>query len=103
MEIQRMVFKSIIRAAIFNILLLGINSNGWGYSEEDRCLERIHRRNAPRVNRIGYEEAKHENSYNQRPISTLRFVISAINCLAPAIIVFWSAYIAYLNGTEEKS
>lgn len=99
-----MFFNSIVRAGIFSILLLGVTNNGWGgYRENDFYMERIPRRNTAQVAILYYEETEYENSYNQRPISTLRCVINAINWLVPPIIVLCSAYFAYLKETEDKS
>ena len=94
-----MIFKSIVRATVFSILLLGVTSNGWGSPQEDLYSDRISRRGAPNMYGIRFEEAEHRKPYNQ----TCSCVISAINWLAPAIIVFYSAYLAYLNGIENKS
>ena len=93
-----MVFKSRVGAVIFSILLLGSTSNGWGVnpsSEEPQSSKRITRRitSHPALDEV----------YDNRNRPLLRYAIDAINCLAPLIIVSYSAYLAYLKGQEDES
>jgi hypothetical protein len=99
-----MIFKSIVRAVIFSLLLLGSTSNGWGahpHPEETQDTRRITRRithsDRDIVNR------NHYNHYDNRNKLLLKHAIYTINFLAPLIIVFASAYFAYLKGNEDKS
>ena len=100
-----MVFKSRVAAVIFSILLLGSISNGWGVnpsSEDPQNIRRITRRITYHTERDEVNR-EHYNRYNNRNKPLLRCAIDTINCLAPLIIVFTSAYLAYLKGSEDKS